>query len=248
MDSKEKFDYLLADIRNLETLVNGLKQEEVLPALSLSRTCNLAYSVLEKLKAIENEQLQRLNIRLAEQQEELNHLSVLLEQYKAMAETCKKNIQSVKQNIEEAERPILTNQPAVESVSKTDDIPQPVLEVTKISQEPEQEKILIQEREDRLSANQPAHTVPSKSNISLHDILEKKNLSDFRKAFSLNDRFRFKRELFKGDENLMNQVISTLNEIHTLQDSLEYVKTQLRWDMNDETVQDFIKLLDKRFI
>ena len=99
MDSKEKFDYLLADIRNLETLVNGLKQEEVLPALSLSRTCNLAYSVLEKLKAIENEQLQRLNIRLAEQQEELNHLSVLLEQYKAMAETCKKNIQSVKQNI-----------------------------------------------------------------------------------------------------------------------------------------------------
>ena len=46
----------------------------------------------------------------------------------------------------------------------------------------------------------------------------------------------------------MNQVISTLNEIHTLQDSLEYVKTQLRWDMNDETVQDFIKLLDKRFI
>ena len=73
-------------------------------------------------------------------------------------------------------------------------------------------------------------------------------MSDFRKAFSLNDRFRFKRELFKGDENLMNQVISTLNEIHTLQDSLEYVKTQLRWDMNDETVQDFIKLLDKRFI
>lgn len=120
--------------------------------------------------------------------------------------------------------------------------------MTKISQEPEQEKILIQEREDRLSVNQPAHTVPSKSNISLHDILEKKNLSDFRKAFSLNDRFRFKRELFKGDENLMNQVISTLNEIHTLQDSLEYVKTQLRWDMNDETVQDFIKLLDKRFI
>ena len=120
--------------------------------------------------------------------------------------------------------------------------------MTKISQEPEQEKILIQEREDRLSANQPAHTVPSKSNISLHDILEKKNLSDFRKAFSLNDRFRFKRELFKGDENLMNQVIFTLNEIHTLQDSLEYVKTQLRWDMNDETVQDFIKLLDKRFI
>lgn len=250
MENKEAFEYLLSDIQNLETLVKGLKQEEVLPVLSLTHTCNLAYSILDKLKAIEREELQQLNIRLVEQQEEMNHLSVLLEQYKAMAETCKKNIHSVKQTIEEAERPTLSEQSPVISNSAIIETSKPVPEEPTKSQLEikQQETILIQGEEKGSPISQPSAIASQKSNISLHDILEKKNLLDFRKAFSLNDRFRFKRDLFKGDEDLMNQVISDLNEIHTLQGSLEYIQAQLHWDMKDETVQDFIKLLDKRFI
>lgn len=205
MASKEKLENLLSDIQNLETLVKGLMLEDDLPAQSLSRTCNLAYSVVEKLKAIENEQLQQLNIRLVEQQEELNHLSVLLEQYKAMAETCKKNIQAAKQGSLQEEIPVVHVEQIV------------------------------------------SPSVP-KQNISLHDVLEKKSLSDFRKAFSLNDRFRFRRELFHGDEKAMNKVISALNDIDSLQESLEYVKSTLHWNMDEETVKDFVGLLDKRFI
>ena len=248
MDNKEKFEYLLADIRNLETLVNELRQEEVLPALTLSHTCNLSYSILEKLKAIENEQLQQLNIHLVEQQEELNHLSVLLEQYKAMVDTCKRNIQSVKQNLEVPGHPVSSHQPESDSVSCTKEASLPATDASESQQPSAQETTLIQNSDVPSSAGRSSFSVPSKSSISLHDILEKKNLSDFRKAFSLNDRFRFKRELFKGDENVMNQAISALNDIHTLQDSLEYVETQYHWDMKDETVQDFIKLLEKRFI
>ena len=252
MENKEAFEYLLSDIQNLETLVKGLKQEEVLPVLSLTHTCNLAYSILDKLKAIEREELQQLNIRLVEQQEEMNHLSVLLEQYKAMAEICKKNIHSVKQTIEEAERPTLSEQSPVVSksaiIETSTSKPVPEEPTKSQTEQEQQETILIQGREKVSPISQPSAIASQKSNISLHDILEKKNLLDFRKAFSLNDRFRFKRDLFKGDEDLMNQVISDLNEIHTLQGSLEYIQAQLHWDMKNETVQDFIKLLDKRFI
>ncbi len=87
-----------------------------------------------------------------------------------------------------------------------------------------------------------------KQTLSLHDLIEKKNLSDFRKALSLNDRFYFRRELFNGDEAKMNKVITDLNDIHSLQESLYYLNQKLNWDMQNDIVAEFIKLLEKRFI
>lgn len=86
-----------------------------------------------------------------------------------------------------------------------------------------------------------------KSSISLNDILEKKNLSDFRKAFSLNDRFRFRRELFGGNEEKMNKAISDLNDLCSYEESVTYLNKVLNWNIEDASVADFIKLLEKRF-
>ncbi len=81
-----------------------------------------------------------------------------------------------------------------------------------------------------------------KSSISLNDILEKKNLSDFRKAFSLNDRFRFRRELFGGNEEKMNKAISDLNDLSSYEESVTYLNKVLNWNIEDASVADFIKL------
>ena len=258
MTNKEKLDYLLSDIQNLETLVKGLQQSNELPSQLLSRACSSAYSVLEKLKAIENEQIQQLNIRLGEQQEELNHLSVLLDQYKSLVENSKKNIEMAQHEMEEVEqqKPQLELQqsqtveakpvePQVEEkpiiVAEPSTLPTPA---------PDPVPMEIPRQEVKESAVQApaATTIGSKSGVSLHDMLEKQNLSDFRKAFSLNDRFRFRRDLFHGNENVMNRVVSDLNDLHTLAESKEYIESQLQWDLNDETVKDFIQLLEKRFI
>ena len=83
--------------------------------------------------------------------------------------------------------------------------------------------------------------------ISLNDILEKKNLSDFRKAFSLNDRFRFRRELFGGNEEKMNKAIADLNDLSSYEESVTYLNKVLNWNIEDASVADFIKLLEKRF-
>ncbi len=88
-----------------------------------------------------------------------------------------------------------------------------------------------------------------KGNVSLNDLLGKKNLSDFRKAFSLNDRFRFRRDLFRGDEGLMNRVIADLDRAGSLEEALRYIEENLQWDVNtDETAADFIRLLEKRYV
>lgn len=95
----------------------------------------------------------------------------------------------------------------------------------------------------------PAPAQPGeKTSLSLNDALEKKKLSDFRKAFSLNDRFYFRKELFAGDEAKMNKVIADLNEIHSYEESLQYLNDKQNWDAENTTAAAFLKLLEKRFL
>jgi hypothetical protein len=98
------------------------------------------------------------------------------------------------------------------------------------------------------AAAQPLPASPDEQRpVSLNEALEKKKLSDFRKAFSLNDRFYFRKELFGGDEAKMNKVIADLNEIHSYEESLQYLNDKQNWDGENETVATFLKLLEKRF-
>ena len=83
---------------------------------------------------------------------------------------------------------------------------------------------------------------------SLNDVIEKSKLSDLRKAFSLNDRFRYRRELFGGNEDLMNKAIITLNTKDSYKASLQFLEETLHWDFTDPTVKDFLKILEIRFM
>ncbi|MCC8153392.1 MAG: hypothetical protein LIP01_03745 [Tannerellaceae bacterium] len=118
---------------------------------------------------------------------------------------------------------------------------------TEIIEEQKPEEKTIEELL-REYAPAPQPLIPEKNTTSLSDIMEKKQLADFRKAFSLNDRFYFLRELFAGDDIRMNEVIADLNEIQSLEDSLDYINNKMRWNPEDKPVADFILLLEKRFL
>ena len=248
---REKLNQLLADVRELESLIGELLAEEEPGVQLLFKSGSRAYSILEGIKEIENEQIRQMNTRLVERQDELSHLSVLLDQYQRMAEACKKDILATKQEIENSE-PLLSQKEVVkEAVMQKE--PEPIIEEpvqkeeVKSPTEPVREEPVKEPVQKTAEAPQPA-PVMAKSNVSLNDLLEKKNLSDFRKAFSLNDRFRFRRDLFHGNEEQMNQVISDLNQIDSLDEALRFIDKNLSWNMNNETVADFIKLLEKRYI
>lgn len=248
---REKLNQLLTDVRELESLIGELLAEEEPGVQLLFKSGSRAYSILEGIKEIENEQIRQINTRLVERQDELSHLSVLLDQYQRMAEACKKDILATKQEIENSE-PLLSQKEVVkEAVMQKE--PEPIIEEpvqkeeVKSPTEPVREEPVKEPVQKTAEAPQPA-PVMAKSNVSLNDLLEKKNLSDFRKAFSLNDRFRFRRDLFHGNEEQMNQVISDLNQIDSLDEALRFIDKNLSWDMNNETVADFIKLLEKRYI
>jgi hypothetical protein len=79
------------------------------------------------------------------------------------------------------------------------------------------------------------------------DAPEKKNLPDFTKAFSVNDRFYFLKELFGGDMEKMNRVVADLNAMQTFEEAAGYLHETMKWDKENATVTEFLKLLKKRF-
>jgi|GEM_PF-45627 len=85
-------------------------------------------------------------------------------------------------------------------------------------------------------------------NKSLNDTIEKNKLADLRKAFSLNDRFRYRKELFAGNEEVMNKVITILNNKTSFKDSMTFLEEKLHWDFSNPTIKDFVKVIELRFL
>jgi hypothetical protein len=83
---------------------------------------------------------------------------------------------------------------------------------------------------------------------SVNDAIEKRKLSDLRKAFSLNDRFLYRRELFGGSEDVMNKVITALNSKTSYQESIRFLEEKLHWDFTLPIVKSFVKILEIRFL
>ena len=83
---------------------------------------------------------------------------------------------------------------------------------------------------------------------SVNDLIEKKNLSDLRKAFNLNDRFLYRRELFGGSEDAMNKVIAILNNKVSFNESVAFLEEKLHWDFSNPIVKNFVKILEIRFL
>ena len=94
----------------------------------------------------------------------------------------------------------------------------------------------------------PAGTPLSYTDTSLNDAIERTKLTDLRKAFTLNDRFRFCRELFDRDEARMNDTLSALNEAHSYSESLDLLRARVQWDFDGETATDFLKFIERRFV
>lgn len=71
---------------------------------------------------------------------------------------------------------------------------------------------------------------------------------DLNKGLSLNDTFRFSRELFNGDTEKMNHTLQKISRMSSLAEVVSYLSSQIAWDEENEAIQDFNELLKKYFV
>lgn len=70
---------------------------------------------------------------------------------------------------------------------------------------------------------------------------------NLKKAFTLNDRFRFRRELFGNHDVEFNDTLNLVEAMHSFDEAEDYFYNDLQWDKDSPEVIDFMKIIEKHF-
>lgn len=70
-----------------------------------------------------------------------------------------------------------------------------------------------------------------------------KTAGDLRRSISLNDSFRFSRELFGGSMEQMNHVLQQIGEMHSLDAALVFLSSKIKVEEENEAKADLVELL-----
>ncbi|MDE5568666.1 MAG: hypothetical protein K2J12_09535 [Muribaculaceae bacterium] len=82
----------------------------------------------------------------------------------------------------------------------------------------------------------------SSENPAPSDKIEKPAAPDLRKAFTINDRFRFRRELFGGDDKAFVAAIDRMGQCKDYNEIEAFIST-LGWDASNEDVVAFKEII-----
>lgn len=81
----------------------------------------------------------------------------------------------------------------------------------------------------------------------LGDRLERDLSRDLRRAFTLNDRFRFRRELFENSDVQMNETLDLVDTMTSFEEAEEYFYGDCGWDKESQEVHDFMEIISRHF-
>lgn len=74
-----------------------------------------------------------------------------------------------------------------------------------------------------------------------------KTLGDKHLVLTLNDKYKFKRELFNGSDDELNDTLDALTHMNNLDEVEEYLYNDLCLYEQDPTVKEFVAIIKSRF-
>lgn len=114
-----------------------------------------------------------------------------------------------------------------------------------------QEKELFELNEKMRSDDYSLNERLNPGHEELVNTLKDVPINDLRRAIGVNDRFLFINDLFRGDENMYERSIKTINAFHTLPEAEYWIQRELKvkigWPENNDTVHMFDQLVKRRF-
>ena len=161
-----------------------------------------------------------------------------------LREVLKRNILQMRDRLDQMLTELDTVQKPVEGESIQPILTEKEIEET-ILEEVEEEKETLQVVESQ-SQIEVQETI---KNVSAGSILGERirPVTDLRRSISLNDSFRFSRELFNGDSEQMNRVIEQISEMSSLDTAIAFLYSKVNVDEENEAMIDFQELLKKYF-
>ncbi|HEY6913301.1 MAG TPA: hypothetical protein VI413_01405 [Paludibacter sp.] len=146
--------------------------------------------------------------------------------------------------------------PAVESTENTVEliVEQPIIEQPVYELAIEEIKPVAEETRKTVLSERAVTGVPSrnetlsKTDNSIGAILANKKIDDIKHAINIGERFRFQRELFKGNGEDMNKTLNYINQLATLAEVQSFLDSKYNWAEDNESVEDFYQIVRRRFL
>ncbi|MDR0830291.1 MAG: hypothetical protein LBN95_09325 [Prevotellaceae bacterium] len=85
-----------------------------------------------------------------------------------------------------------------------------------------------------------------KDNNIVANTIPKNKISDLRNVFSIADRFRFQREIFDGNGENFAQALADFNQMTEMSEANAYIAKNLKWDLENPIIQEFLKILERK--
>lgn len=87
--------------------------------------------------------------------------------------------------------------------------------------------------------------------VEVGHVLTEAPIRDLKKAIGINDRFVFISELFRGDENMYERSIKTINGFRIFAEAEYWIERELKvklgWDTEKPSARHFYQLVKRRF-
>lgn len=109
----------------------------------------------------------------------------------------------------------------------------------------------LEETEDAEPTDEPSSkttkTTEESEPTRLEDKLSRERAKDIFKAFTLNDKFRFRRELFRDSQDDFDDTLEVISQMNDFAEAEEYFYNDLCWDPDNEVVKEFMDTVRKHF-
>ncbi|MDR1407331.1 MAG: hypothetical protein LBJ23_04715 [Tannerella sp.] len=238
MADKEKLDDLIVRIRKLLKLTDEIYERDIYPVSFFSQAYDITGQIHESLK-----------------QMELAQIALFESQIKAHQAQIFSTTAHREKTPDAGERPAERAETPERIIAPTPPPPTPPPAVAPVRQElsdtavPEKKEMppVVHGPEDRPHTPPPAPPAAVSLNDRAEGVARQKSAADLKKWLTLNDRFRFNRELFGGSESQMNLTIAELNRINSHDKVIAYLKSHFDWNYEEEIVADFLAIVEKCF-
>lgn len=136
-------------------------------------------------------------------------------------------------------------EPMVELVLDDEPTAEPDVETPNVADETEDV-----EAEDNIEEETEANEKASDDSepLRLDEKLQRSRSKDLKSAFSLNDTFRFRRELFGNSAAEMTDALHMVEAMHSFDEAEDYFYGDLGWDRESDDVKEFMAIIKNHFL
>ena len=113
--------------------------------------------------------------------------------------------------------------------------------------EPNQTEQIEPEQPKQVEETKVQTPTEPESQISLDQKLSRKISKNFRQAISLNDKFRFRRELFGNSSQQYDAALDLIGEMSSFEEARDYFLDNYGWDADNDDVKSFFEILSNHF-